>query len=367
MPRDPNTGCARGVPHANLCLLSPHRLFSKAFSREHTVSRKKLPHPAILLAFLLSAAGCTSDKAVRDEFPRSVYDMDGILAYVGHDQHAGQIHIMVLTLRTGETNRYPVTADIISGVTISPDGQTIACAVRPERSGHKELGLLSMADTSFETRLSDNKRSILAPKFSPDGAGIAFYAAGEGERQRLGILNLVTDSVEYLNTIEGEAAHPCWDPTGTKLAFGRTVKQYNGREEYQICVIDLSSRETEILIVNDRKKLQYPAYSPDGTMLLYLEILGTGPADMTSELFVYDFASKRVSPLYKRGNPTSATWVGGDSLVAFGDRRYSDNSYRLHVYNYLTHKLDAITPEGWMGFAPAWKTPVHSLGSAGVH
>ena len=104
--------------------------------------------------------------------------------------------------------------------------------------------------------------SLLTPRVTPDGKAVVFTAAGYlwrqpvsgGEAKRL----LDTNGFEW-----GPAALA---PDGNKLAY-----QLSEGNTQQLRIVDLRSGQTSTVLTEERSGRYEPAWSPDGTKLLYTQ------------------------------------------------------------------------------------------------
>ncbi len=98
----------------------------------------------------------------------------------------------------------------------SPDGKSVVyTALTPE----EDLAIVA-ADGSSEPRLlTSDEFEDRAPRWSPDGARIAFHSNRSGRMEIWLIRPDGTDMRQLTNTASGDAVFPVWSPDGKRLAY----------------------------------------------------------------------------------------------------------------------------------------------------
>ena len=127
------------------------------------------------------------------------------------------------------------------------------------------------ADIAFEfypgapPRVYSEKRaasptSILTPRLAPDGKSVIFTAAGYLWRQSIsgGVAQRLLDSSGF------EWGPAALSPDGKRLAY-----QLSEGATQQLRIVDLATDQTSTLLSEDRTGRYEPAWSPDGTKLVY--------------------------------------------------------------------------------------------------
>ena len=112
--------------------------------------------------------------------------------------------------------------------------------------------------------------SILTPRLAPDGASVIFTAAGYLWRQSLA----GGEARRLLDTHGFEWGPAALSPDGNRLAY-----QLSEGADQQLRIVDLATGRNTVLISQPRTGRYQPAWSPDGTKLVYtyFEPRATGP------------------------------------------------------------------------------------------
>jgi eukaryotic-like serine/threonine-protein kinase len=167
----------------------------------------------------------------------------------------------------GEINRYDGRlgqwVPYVSGVSaefidFSKDGRWVTYTGFPDGAVWR-----SRLDGSQRLQLTDGPGESMAPRWSPDGARIAF-----GARKGAGFWNIYVNSSnggkpERLWEEEHDQARPSWSPDGKSIAFGYSPGPDAVRG---IKIVDLPTRRISILA--DSAWLVIPTWSPDGRYIV---------------------------------------------------------------------------------------------------
>ena len=142
----------------------------------------------------------------------------------------------------------------------SPSGDRIA--FQSKRDGNWEIYVMS-ADGSGVRRLTRNESADEFPSWSPDGRRIAFCSDRTGNYEIHTVAVDDEENVQRLTATECGNFQPAWSPDGTRIAF---ASECDGNSE--IYVMNADGSGAERLTVHDRYDL-YPAWSPDGEQIAF--------------------------------------------------------------------------------------------------
>ena len=110
---------------------------------------------------------------------------------------------------------------------LSPDGKTVAYVVssidREENTYRGAIWLAAVDGSSPPRQLTTGKKSDGAPRWSPDGARLAFTSNRDGDKKQLYVLPLRGGEPTCLTELKEDAVQPAWSPDGTRLAFTARV------------------------------------------------------------------------------------------------------------------------------------------------
>jgi serine/threonine protein kinase/Tol biopolymer transport system component len=203
----------------------------------------------------------------------------------------GKKLFVVGALARGELARYDAkSAEFVpffsgvsaESVSFSRDGQWVVYVSFPE-------GTLwtSKLDGSRRLQLSYPPLYALAPRWSPDGKQIAFYALSPGQNAKLYTVSIDGGTPREIIPEDLQAQFdPNWSPDGTRIVFGGASSDRNTI----IRILDV--RTHQISTLPGSNDLFSPRWSPDGRYVVAM------PFDSHS-LMLFDFAAQRWEEIAK--------------------------------------------------------------------
>jgi len=145
--------------------------------------------------------------------------------------------------------------------TLSPDGQTVAYAVRVNDSW--DIYTQRVGGRNAAPILNDPVRNETSPAFSPDGAWIAFH-----ESDTDGGIFVAGATGESVRRLTDSGFHPAWSPDGRQVAF--TTEEINDPAsrlgEATLYVVDAGGGSPRRLVDGDAAQ---PSWSPSGDRIVY--------------------------------------------------------------------------------------------------
>ncbi len=200
--------------------------------------------------------------ASREPIISPAWSPDGTqLAYVSFEAKKPVVYVHSLA-----TGRRQVVANFKgsnSAPTWSPDGRRLAVVLT--KDGSSQLYMVN-ADGSGVARLASSSGIDTEPFYSPDGQHIYFTSDRGGSPQVYRIAAAGGDVQRV--TFEGSYnVTPRLSPDGKSMVY---VSRNGGR--FQLTLMDLASRQTQIL--TDSDKDESPSFAPNGRTIIYAAQIG---------------------------------------------------------------------------------------------
>ncbi len=224
---------------------------------------------------------------------------------------------------------------------LSPDGQMVAYVVnsidREENTYRGAIWLAAVDGSSPPRKLTAGKKSDGAPRWSPDGARLAFTSNRDGEKKHLYVLPLEGGEPVCLTELKEDAAQPVWSPDGTRLAFTSRVPDPAYEEEDD-------KKRLPRRFTRHRYKLDSVGWTGDRrTHLLVVPADGSGEAvQLTDGDYEHD----------------APTWSPDSTQIAFTSARDDDWDVQLREAVWI---VDAgggeprrVTPDDDLYGLPSW-------------
>jgi serine/threonine protein kinase/Tol biopolymer transport system component len=190
------------------------------------------------------------------------------------------------------------------GVNFSPDGKRVVYVSFPD-------GVLwqSKADGSDRHQLSFPPAEVGLPRWSPDGAKIAFSSHHPGKTWHIFLVSPEGGDPEQITSGDSDQLDPSWSPDGNSLIFGGYPAQVRFSKENAIHILDLKTRQVTDL--PGSVKLFSPRWSPDGRYLLAMTV-------NYDKLMLYDFSTRKWKDFFK-GHSAYPTWTKDSKCLYLND------------------------------------------------
>ncbi len=253
--------------------------------------------------------------------------------YFMADAHTGKI-----LRKIGDASRDPHFDElsfISTSGTWSPDARQFAFVVF---SHGDNLLVITDVESGRILKKKNFKQvgAITQPAWSPDGRYIAFSGMSGGLSD-LYLYDLKADSLIALTGDRYAEMEPTWSPDGQKLAF---VTDRGPLTDFdllssgppQIAIMDLNTRQMELLTLFPRGKHINPQFSPDGQALYFIS-----DQDGFSDIYRYRFEDGKLERLTRLA--TGVSGITGLSPALSVDPSsgrlffsvYRDGHYNIHV------------------------------------
>lgn len=184
------------------------------------------------------------------------------------------------------------------------------------RDGNSEIWVMD-ADGSDERRLTTSPRDDLRPQWSPDGRWLTWFHAPREEY--VGQIRMMRPDGSGKRVLARRAAGAWdWSPDGTKVAFARRDRCSEcSFPDYEVNVVDVSTRDVRRVTRNRRTNDGGPVWSPDGRRLAFVrEPLRKYPRLYTMRS---DGSRQRKLTVVTR-TPESPEWSPDGHKIVFGLR-----------------------------------------------
>jgi Tol biopolymer transport system component len=246
--------------------------------------------------YLLTGGGLRrlTDDPGSDEFPR--WSPDGLsIAFSSNRSGLYQIYLM----DADGTNLRQVTRGATDAIEEGwyPDGKRLAYTEQRKRTLGRSYALRSLDLATGETRplLPDFDGSTALPDFSPAGPFLAFTGKRTTGWDAFRA-DLATGEIRPL-TEGGKACRPRFSPDGAKIAFVSSSADGKG----DVWLMNPDGGEKERLTDRPETFDYFPGWSPDGKWIVFASGTKHYPTEGVWELALVKPGTKLVVPLFRSG------------------------------------------------------------------
>lgn len=197
---------------------------------------------------------------------------------------------------------YPPPPDTLPGQIIVRSGQT------PGDPNNQPIVLIRPDGSSPRTLTAPNTRGH-APVLSPDGNQYAYIRYAPGTREfLLQIDNLqgtdprLASSYWTGNPALQEQESPTWSPDGQWLAFTARGLGAATTDLFRVAIVDRQGDPAQLeRLTDDDASESWPAYSPDGTRIVYAADLSLIAPGGATDLRILDLTTRQIVTLTTNG------------------------------------------------------------------
>ena len=241
----------------------------------------------------------------------------------------------------------------IPDLDISPDGSRVAYTVTSidtEKDEYRSTIHVAPTDGGPAVEFTRGPRRDAAPRWSRDGAHLAFLSDRAGGERQLYVMSVRGGEPRQLTSMSGDAGAASWSPDGTKIAFSARVwleprpDDAGARERWEqrprhvtkaqyktdgqgytfharshVFIVDVATGQTRQLTDGDFED-RAESWSPNGKEIAFSRTRG-GKGDYSlSDIWVAQVATGAARRLTENvGRGTSPTWSpDGATIACFG-------------------------------------------------
>lgn len=228
----------------------------------------------------------------------------------------------------------PLTANDVDDLAPrwSPDGARIAYHTLHPDTGAGDIVVMN-ADGSDARQITDGGAdgiSSVLPGWSPDGSRISFNRRTPGERQQIYVMRADGSAVLQVSALGLDTFGAFWSPDGERILF---TGQWAVRDGFLTDLFALSLLDASVeRLTEDGQSKAAHGWSPDGArVLLRIRPGEDAAADANDDIAVLDVATRALTVLTDDpANDWMPAWAPDGSAVVFvSDRDGSDALYRM--------------------------------------
>ncbi|MCA0458666.1 MAG: serine/threonine-protein kinase [Chloroflexi bacterium] len=216
----------------------------------------------------------------------------GTLVYF--DQRDGNYEVYKIDLASGAETQLTTDSDVDDYPAVSPDGTMIA--FQSDRDGDFDIYLMDM-DGGNVRKLTDNNVLDNVPGWTPDGEQVIFSSDTRNDGTfDVYAINPDGSGLTQIFSNNQRNSHPRFNPDMTELVFTTGTPRDSAKWEIGHYAVET---DTFRLLTDNASRDRSPAYSPDGSTILFLTGgINGGTVNGDSALAVMDADGSNARILY---------------------------------------------------------------------
>jgi TolB protein len=265
----------------------------------------------------------------------------GKIVFLSASGAGGQAQIWVMN--ANGTGRHAVSPATINegGPALSRDGTRIAFAKRGD------VYVMSVGGASVRRLTFSGSSEEGSPAWSPDRRWIAYSSYKSG---RSSIWKMRADGGHKTLLARGKTLSvPAWSPDGRRVAYAGVNSQI------WLMNADGSRKHALTRTASGTGVDWAPAWSPDGRRLAYESNVGTGPRDLTNEIWVIGAdGSHPVRLTHNALNDNRPVWSPDGNWILFSSQLPHPGVAHLWLMRPNGKALHRVTPWAGEQYAATW-------------
>jgi Tol biopolymer transport system component len=221
---------------------------------------------------------------------------------------------------------------------LSPDGTRVAFV--SARDGQRRIYVLSLEELIAEPVTDGADGGDSEPAWSPDSKSIAF-SRGDGRLKKdIYVLDPVTGNLDVMllgeDDLPEQTGHPAWSPDGRTIAVSADRRDAKGTH---LWLIDVQSRELRrVTPIKSRARYlidREPAWSPDGSLIVFASNRHVSSADDAGDFDVYAIRPDGSGLTRLTDDPgvaMSPTYSSDGKRLYFASSRHREKDYEWELY-----------------------------------